>query len=114
MSNIRRTLVGNEIVDHSDVVEASPVGSYIRDFTVAFITQVYITVMYIECWIFSHIVFVTHKYCPPPLFWESNRTNDASTNEGAILSKLTCKHMYMGMKLLYDNHIYSVQWLSFF
>ena len=30
VSNIRRTLVGNEIVDHSDVVGASPVG----DFTV--------------------------------------------------------------------------------
>ena len=26
-SNIRRTLVGNEIVDHSDVVEAAPVGA---------------------------------------------------------------------------------------
>ena len=26
-SNIRRTLVGNEIVDHSDVVGASPVGA---------------------------------------------------------------------------------------
>ena len=26
-SNIRRTLVGNKIVDHSDVVEASPVGA---------------------------------------------------------------------------------------
>ena len=26
-SNIRRTLVGNEFVDHSDVVGASPVGS---------------------------------------------------------------------------------------
>ena len=26
VSNIRRTLVGNEIVDHSDVVGASPVG----------------------------------------------------------------------------------------
>ena len=25
--NIRRTLVGNEIVDHSDVVGASPVGA---------------------------------------------------------------------------------------
>ena len=27
LSNIRRTLVGNEIVDHSDVVGASPVGA---------------------------------------------------------------------------------------
>ena len=27
VSNIRRTLVGNKIVDHSDVVEASPVGA---------------------------------------------------------------------------------------
>ena len=27
ISNIRRTLVGNEIVDHSDVVGASPVGA---------------------------------------------------------------------------------------
>ena len=26
-SNIRRSLVGNEIVDHSDVVGASPVGA---------------------------------------------------------------------------------------
>ena len=26
-SNIRHTLVGNKIVDHSDVVEASPVGA---------------------------------------------------------------------------------------
>ena len=26
VSYIRRTLVGNEIADHSDVVEASPVG----------------------------------------------------------------------------------------
>ena len=26
-SNIRRTLVGNNIVDHSDVVGASPVGA---------------------------------------------------------------------------------------
>ena len=26
-SNIRRTLVSNKIVDHSDVVEASPVGA---------------------------------------------------------------------------------------
>ena len=26
-SNIRRTLVGNEIVDHSDLVGASPVGA---------------------------------------------------------------------------------------
>ena len=26
-SNIRRTLAGNEIVDHSDVVGASPVGA---------------------------------------------------------------------------------------
>ena len=26
-SNIRRTLEGNKIVDHSDVVEASPVGA---------------------------------------------------------------------------------------
>ena len=34
-SNIRRTLVGNLIVDHSDVVGASPVGAaYIRDLTV--------------------------------------------------------------------------------
>ena len=27
VSNIRRTLAGNEIVDHSDVVGASPVGA---------------------------------------------------------------------------------------
>ena len=27
VSNIRRTLVSNEIVDHSDVVGASPVGA---------------------------------------------------------------------------------------
>ena len=27
VSNIRRTLVGNQIVDHSDVVGASPVGA---------------------------------------------------------------------------------------
>ena len=27
VSNIWRTLVGNKIVDHSDVVEASPVGA---------------------------------------------------------------------------------------
>ena len=27
VSNIRRTLVGNTIVDHSDVVGASPVGA---------------------------------------------------------------------------------------
>ena len=27
VSNIRRTWVGNEIVDHSDVVGASPVGA---------------------------------------------------------------------------------------
>ena len=27
VSNIRRTLVGIKIVDHSDVVEASPVGA---------------------------------------------------------------------------------------
>ena len=27
VSNIRRTLVGNEIVDHSDVLGASPVGA---------------------------------------------------------------------------------------
>ena len=27
LSNIRRTLVGNKIVDHSDVVGASPVGA---------------------------------------------------------------------------------------
>ena len=45
VSNIRRTLVGNTIVDHSDVAGASPVGAarsiyvfrfgapYIRDFT---------------------------------------------------------------------------------
>ena len=26
-SNIERTLLGNKIVDHSDVVEASPVGA---------------------------------------------------------------------------------------
>ena len=26
-SNIRRTLVGNKIVDHSDVIGASPVGA---------------------------------------------------------------------------------------
>ena len=31
VSNIRRTLVGNKIVDHSDVVGDA---SYIRDFTV--------------------------------------------------------------------------------
>ena len=39
ISNIRRTLVGNELGDHSDVVgaslvRASPGTSYIRDFTV--------------------------------------------------------------------------------
>ena len=27
VSNIRRTLVGNQIVDHSDVVGASPIGA---------------------------------------------------------------------------------------
>ena len=27
ISNIRRTWVGNKIVDHSDVVEASPIGA---------------------------------------------------------------------------------------
>ena len=27
ISNIRRTLVGNKVVDHSDVVGASPVGA---------------------------------------------------------------------------------------
>ena len=27
VSNIRRTLVGNKIVDHSDVVRAKPVGA---------------------------------------------------------------------------------------
>ena len=27
LSNIRRTLVGNQIVEHSDVVGASPVGA---------------------------------------------------------------------------------------
>ena len=27
VSNIRRTLLGNKIVDHSDVVRASPVGA---------------------------------------------------------------------------------------
>ena len=27
VSNIRRTLAGNEIVDHSDIVGASPVGA---------------------------------------------------------------------------------------
>ena len=27
VSNIRRTLVGNKVVDHSDVVGASPVGA---------------------------------------------------------------------------------------
>ena len=27
VSNIRRTLVGNKIVDHSDVVGASPIGA---------------------------------------------------------------------------------------
>ena len=27
VSNIRRTLVGNKIIDHSDVVGASPVGA---------------------------------------------------------------------------------------
>ena len=27
ISNIRRILVGNKLVDHSDVVEASPVGA---------------------------------------------------------------------------------------
>ena len=27
VSNIRRNLIGNEIVDHSDVVGASPVGA---------------------------------------------------------------------------------------
>ena len=27
VSNVRRTLVGNKIVDHSDVVGASPVGA---------------------------------------------------------------------------------------
>ena len=27
ISNIRRTLVGNKIIDHSDVVGASPVGA---------------------------------------------------------------------------------------
>ena len=27
VSNIRRTLIGNKIVDHSDVVGASPVGA---------------------------------------------------------------------------------------
>ena len=27
ISNIRRTLVGNDIIDHSDVVGASPVGA---------------------------------------------------------------------------------------
>ena len=27
VSNIRRTLVGNKIVDHSDVIGASPVGA---------------------------------------------------------------------------------------
>ena len=39
-SNVRRTLVGNKIVDHSDVVGASPVGApatYIRDLTVVLI-----------------------------------------------------------------------------
>ena len=30
-SNIRRNLVGNKIVDHSDVVGASPVGAGPRD-----------------------------------------------------------------------------------
>ena len=93
---MRRTLIVNKIVDHSDVVGASPVGAYIRDFTVAFITQVAISVMYIECWIFSHFVFVTYKYCPPLLFWESNRTNDASTNEGTILSKANLQTYVFG------------------
>ena len=42
ISNIRRTLIGNKIVDHSDVVGAAPVGaapttSYIRDLTVVLI-----------------------------------------------------------------------------
>ena len=27
VSNIKRTLVGNQIIDHSDVVGASPVGA---------------------------------------------------------------------------------------
>ena len=40
-SNIRRTLVGNKIVDHSDVVGASPVGAapnyiFILDLTSGF------------------------------------------------------------------------------
>ena len=42
VSNIRRILVGNKIVDNSDVVGASPVGfgvSYIRDLTVCLIAQ---------------------------------------------------------------------------
>ena len=30
VSNIRCTLVGNYMIDHSDVVGASPVGAYIR------------------------------------------------------------------------------------
>ena len=30
VSNIRRTLVGNKIVDHSDVVGASPVGAWLQ------------------------------------------------------------------------------------
>ena len=30
ISNIRRTLVGNKSVDHSDVVEASPVGALLH------------------------------------------------------------------------------------
>ena len=40
VSNIRRTLVGNKIVDHSDVVGASPVGSnyiFIPDLSPGFI-----------------------------------------------------------------------------
>ena len=39
VSNIRRTLVGNKIVDHSDVVGASPVGA--APTTSSFSTYIY-------------------------------------------------------------------------
>ena len=49
-SNIRHTLVGNKIVDQSDVVGASPVGAapetYIRDLTVYIYIYIYVYATY--------------------------------------------------------------------
>ena len=43
-SNISHTLVANKIVDHSDVVGASPGASYIRDLMVLFAVSMYFNI----------------------------------------------------------------------